>query len=80
MMQLRMVHLARNNYGDDKGLLKGSVEVTTLAGEIKLHLDEEKAEKILALIADQLVENTQEIAQSITSSIINHKPALEDKS
>ena len=79
-MQLRSIYLSRPGYGEDKDMLQGKFEITTQSGEITIKLDEEKAEQILRLITDQLVESAQEVANNLTKEIIEHKPALEDKS
>lgn len=73
-MELRTIYLSRETYGADKGKLKGNVTVSTLAGEIKLYLSEEKAGRILNICADQLVENAKEVAQNITKEILEHNP------
>lgn len=76
-MQLSGIHLSRSQYGADQGKLSGSLSVTTEYGDIKLVLSEEKAEKILMLVSEQLVESAKEIAENITREIIEHRPLLD---
>lgn len=78
-MELRMVHLQRNFYGENKGHLEGTLEITTVSGDIKIRLDEQKAERILQIVSQQLVESAKEVAENITREIIEHTPALEHK-
>ncbi len=79
-MELSGIHLTRSTYGADKGRLSGLLTVTTVGGDIKLILSEERAQAILMLMSDQLVDSAKEIAENITKEIIEHQPILEDKS
>ena len=81
-MELSSLHLRRSGYGIDKGELTGSLVVTTMSGEVNLKLSGKNAEKILAVVADQLVEQAQEVAHNITRDILEHNPnkALEHQS
>ena len=79
-MELKSLNLNRYSYQND-GKLTGTLHVTSNEGsEIKIVLTEDKADKILALISEQLVESAKEIAENLTREIIEHRPALEDKS
>lgn len=79
-MELRMLHLSRETYGESKGRLKGKLSVTTSYGEIDLKLEDERAEQILQIVADQLVESAKEVAQNITREVLEHQaPALEHR-
>lgn len=79
-MQLSGINLTRSTFGADKGKLSGTLHITTQSGDIKLILSEEKAQQILILISEQLVESAKELAEDITKEIIEHQPILEDKS
>ena len=79
-MELRSLYLTRETYGEKKGTLSGNLEVTTISGDIKIRLIGERAEQILAIVTEQLVETAKDVAENITREVIEHAPALEDKS
>jgi hypothetical protein len=72
-MELNTLHLTRESWGSDKGKLKGRLSVTTESGEIHLTLTQEKAERILTIVAEQLVDQAKEIAHNLTREILEHK-------
>jgi hypothetical protein len=64
-------------FGEDLGQLKGEIKVKGRHGEISFYLDEEKAARIVAVIADQLVEATKEVAENITAEVLTHHTQIE---
>ena len=78
-LSLTSVYLSRNNYGVNKGSLEGNLTVSGVSGDIKLKMSEEQCQRIVELCAEQLVENTKAIAESMTSEIMTSVPALENK-
>ena len=76
MIQLSKVFISRNEYGDDKGKLRGNVEFTGPHGKVELPLDEQMSKEIVAVCADALVRSTRAVAENMTADIINDVPAL----
>jgi hypothetical protein len=77
MMQLNRVLLTRPQYGKNEGRLTGSLEVTGITGKIELILTEEQAQSIVAVVADQLVAYTKDIAATMTAEILTARPEVE---
>ena len=78
-MMLDTLYLSRDTFGQNKGRLTGRVKFTNGAGEIQLNLAPDTAEKILAIVADALVDAARETAQAMTAQIINATAALPAK-
>lgn len=54
----------------------GELEFRGSNGEVKLKLNEDLSKKILAVVADSMVESTKELARGLTAEIISGLPAL----
>lgn len=78
-MMLDTLYLSRDTFGPNKGRLTGRVKFTNGAGEIQLNLAPDTSEKILAIVADALVDAARETAQAMTAQIINATAALPAK-
>lgn len=56
--------------------LTGEVTFAGSNGKVQLALNEETSKKILAVVAEQLVESSKELAEKMTAEIIQAAPAL----
>lgn len=72
-MILKELHLHRG-YIRDKDPLQGTMKVRGGSGEITLTINDEQAAKIVAVVADALVETARQSAQLMVSDIIEHNP------
>jgi hypothetical protein len=63
MMLLESLHINRQKYGEDKGLLMGEIAFENHYAKFTVKLSEENSQKILALIGEQVKENAQELQQ-----------------
>ena len=76
MNRLTNLFIKLETYGVNKDRYTGSVEFANEHGTVEINLGPEVAEKILAVVADQLVESSKEIAANLTAEIINQDHAL----
>lgn len=67
-MQLKNISIHKG-YGSDNSY-NTTIEFTNAQGDIKLRLPQEASERVLAVIADLLVEQSKAVAQQLTSKII----------
>jgi hypothetical protein len=79
-MILKSLVIQRANNWDEKctGALVGSIKFKNDSGAIELTLSEEMAQRILAIVADGVVESAKEVATKLTAALLVHSaPALE---
>jgi len=77
---LKSLVIQRQNNWDEKctGALVGAIKFKNDHGSIELTLSEEMAQKILALVAEGVVESAKEVATKLTSALlVQSAPALE---
>lgn len=67
-MKLKSLYI-RRSYDGDK--LNGEIEFLNQYGEIKLTLDEATNNKLLAVVADSLVDSARTIAADLTANVID---------
>ncbi len=72
-MRLKSLKIHRGYFGEKP--LQGEIEFSSQKGEIKLILDEEFSQKVVALCADAIVEAAQYTAENMTAEIITALPA-----
>ena len=75
-MKLKRLSLYEQGYGDDR-CLSGKMEIHGVHGDVSLNLDEAHCNRVLALVADMMVEETQRIARELTVECIEHAAAPE---
>ena len=81
-MILKQLTIFRKNSWDEKcnSPLVGSIEFKNDLGSIKLDLSEEMAQKILAIVAEGVVESAKEVASKLTANLlVQGAPALEHR-
>lgn len=81
-MILKSLNIHRRNSWDEKcnSPLVGEIEFKSDDGKITLNLTEEAAKKILDIVAEGMVQASQQIAQRLTAQIITQSaPALEHR-
>lgn len=81
-MILKTLSIFRKNSWDEKcnSPLVGKIEFKNDLGSITLDLSEEMAQKILAVVADGVVESAKEVATKLTSNLLTQSaPALEHR-
>ena len=80
-MELQSLRMSKDEWGANKGKVQGTIEFKGAIGKIELVLSEEDCRAILRLCASRLVEQSKEIATSMTANIIeNAGMQIEDKS
>lgn len=73
-MKLTKLYIHRDDWTyRGSSSLKGTITLEGNFGEISLNLSEQQASEIISVVADSLVENSKNIANSMTREIIEHK-------
>lgn len=67
--QLDSLNLTLIDWGSEKGRYKGNIKFNNHLGNITLNLDNDTSEKILAVIADQIVESARTVSSELLLSI-----------
>lgn len=78
-MRLKEIHIHRQySYavGAQQGPLVGKITFESPTGEMTLQLTDKISEKLLAVLADELVEVAKDTAQIMRSQVIESVPAL----
>jgi hypothetical protein len=75
---VKAVYIQREEWGADKGKLNGSITFEGALGEVKVRLNNTKAQAIIALLADELVACAQDTAALMRSELLElPAPAVE---
>jgi hypothetical protein len=69
-MEMESLYLSRERYGEDAGLVTGTIIFRAPKGDIKVKIDHTHAMQILNIIADILLAQTKEAANVIRANII----------
>ena len=75
-MILQNITITRISYGDDEGQYDCSVGYTGANSRTKLSLDRDTTTKILAVVADLIVESSKEVAATLTAEVIDQTKSL----
>lgn len=68
---VKSLYLSAENYGPDKGRLRGKIEFMNQHGEMHVAVNNEQAEKIIAILADNLVATAQQTAALMTAEVLS---------
>ena len=73
-MNLKLESLTLNleQYGEEKGQYKGFVRFVGQYGAMEVRLDSKLSQGCLEVCADALVVHSKQVAQSMTSAVIEH--------
>jgi hypothetical protein len=71
-MKLKSIHIYDQSYGSKEDGLKGKVTITGENGEIELKIGYEACQRVLAVIAEGMVEETKRVADLMSAEIIEH--------
>lgn len=69
---IKSISLRMKEYGDDKGTLLGEIEFLNQHGEIKVRLNNDQSEKIVAILAEELVATAKQTAMLMTTEVLTH--------
>ena len=75
-MQLESLHIRRETYGENRGKLQGDIVYQSPSGKIQVLLSDELSTKLLYIVAENMVETTQQLANQLTAEVITQIPAL----
>ncbi len=75
-MKLKRISLYEQGFGEDR-CLAGKIEIEGIHGDVTLRLDEDHCQRVLAVVADMMLEETRNVAECLTSEIIGHCGAPE---
>jgi DICT domain-containing protein len=71
MMKLERLSISRSGWGKDMGKLTGEIEFDNQHAKVTVKLSEDKANKILAIIAEQIVENAREVSALLVQEVLD---------
>ena len=69
-MKLKTLNLTRAEWGNDKGLLTGTITLAGTETETKLRLNETMAAKIVALVAEGIKEEAARLSNIMTGELM----------
>lgn len=67
---IKSIYLSRDDYGTDKGKLKGTVTFSSQSGEVTVKIPADKSAKLVMLLADELVECAKTTAALMVTDVI----------
>jgi flagellar biosynthesis/type III secretory pathway protein FliH len=70
-MRLSELRIHRS-WTDDK-LLQGKIRVESPAGEITLNLDDEQCNRLIMVVANELVDTARDVAKNLTQQTLEAK-------
>jgi hypothetical protein len=70
-MQLERLAITRETWGVNKGQFTGAIEFSNQSGKIQLNLNHETGQKLLAVVAECLVDTAKEVATQLTTEVID---------
>lgn len=70
-MKLKTLHIYEDYM--KSGKYNGTIEVTGEYGKVELKLSPEQIEKIVRVVASELVETAKEVAQTLTAECIEYR-------
>ena len=60
---IKQIYLSTEDYGPNKGVLRGTIKFANSRGEIQVNIDPQKIERIVAVLAEELVDTARETAR-----------------
>lgn len=76
---IKSIYLQSPDYGPDKGRLSGTIKFANARGEITVNIDPTKIERIVAVLAEELVDTARETARLMVADVLEQArvPAIE---
>lgn len=74
---VKTLYLNMVDYGPDKGKLAGKIEFINQHGEITVRINNEQAEKIVAVLAENLVATAKQTATLMTAEVLAQAAGVE---
>jgi len=76
---VKSIQLERESYGDNKGQMRGKVNLTDgYDNHVQIKLSEEQCQQVLELVADSMVATINDVAKDMTARVFSAKvPVLE---
>ena len=75
-LQKLNIHQSYRWKKDEPLKYEGEIKYSGDHGDVSIHLNHETSLKVLAVVADQLVESSKELAQDLTREIVESQPLL----
>lgn len=67
---LHRLSVVREEYGPNKGQLRGTIQFNSHGGETILYLNEEASKKIVDICADQIVLSAKTLAENMSKDVL----------
>lgn len=74
---VKTLYLTMVDYGPDKGKLAGKIEFINQHGEMTVRINNEQAEKIVAVLAENLVATAKQTAKLMTAEVLAQAAGVE---
>lgn len=76
---IKQIHLDQADWGPNAGKLAGTITFKNQRGEVKVNIDPGRIERIVAVLAEELVETARETASLMVSQVLEQagQPAIE---
>ena len=76
---IKQIYLNTEDYGPHKGRLNGTIKFANSRGEIQVNIDPQKIERIVAVLAEELVDTARETARLMVADVLDQArvPAIE---
>lgn len=68
---IKQIYLSTDDYGPRKGMLSGTIKFANSRGEIQVNIDPQKIERIVAVLAEELVETARETARLMVADVLD---------
>jgi len=75
-MQLNRLTVIRQEYGNEKGKLRGSIEFAGPHGKVEIPLDERLSQEVVRLCSDGIVRISRQVAEELTADVVEGVVAL----
>lgn len=75
-MELTRLSIDRIGWGKDKDKLMGEISFENQEAKVTLKLSHEKSQRMLEIVAEQIVENAQETSSLLINNIVHLPLAL----
>lgn len=75
-MKLNLIYLSLDDFGPNKGNYSGHMEFVGQFGRIQLKIGPDISQRVIALVAEQLVEAAKETSKLMVGDILEHDQTL----
>jgi len=75
-MILKKLEIELQEWGENKGQYKGEISFVSANGQVTTFLNAQQIQKLLPVVADAVVASAKEVANILTSQVLDQKKIL----